>query len=62
MPVVDKAHADLDSAPGEGDEREPDLGANTAEEDIGGELEDDVGDEEDEGDDGISGADVELEL
>lgn len=49
--VAGETHADHDGAPGEGDARKMDPRSDLANNDCAGRLEDDVGDEEDEGDD-----------
>jgi hypothetical protein len=51
-----------DCSPGDGDTREEVLATDLAEEDVGGKLEDDVRDEEDEGNDGVAVSDGEGEV
>lgn len=51
LPVLDETHANHDGAPGDGNDRDVNAGTNFAAEDRRRRLEDDIGDEEDEGDD-----------
>jgi hypothetical protein len=51
-----------DCSPGDSDTREEVLATDLAEEDVGGQLEDDVRDEEDEGDNGVAISDGECEV